>query len=175
LTSNGIVRSLLSRVSATGENENLRALARSCDAQDVDDWVHDVFLIVHAVIVNGEVREPERLMGFVATVVRRVIAGQIDKIVQARRRMTDVTDFLLDKHPDLEMSLAEREQAEVAMRVLGGLQPHERDILERFYLRGQSAQEICLELHLTPTQFRVDKSRAKTRFGEMGRAMLKVG
>lgn|ERR1039458_609196 len=148
-------------------------LWRQLGSCDLDDMVHDVFLIVRAAIFNGEVREPERLMGFVATVVRRVIAGRIEVLVRCRNRMCDVTDSLLDGHPDPEMSMAEHEQQQVAERVLGGLQPMEREILTRFYMQDQSAGQICLELHLTPTQFRVNKGRAKARFGEMGRAMLK--
>ncbi len=40
------------------------------------------------------------------------------------------------------------------------------------YLREQKAEQICSELKLTQTQFRLIKSRAKARFGELGRARL---
>src|ERR1017187_2970725 len=53
-------------------------------AKDLDDMVHDVFLIVRAAIIKGEVREPDRLMGYVATVVRRVIANRIQTLVRRR-------------------------------------------------------------------------------------------
>jgi DNA-directed RNA polymerase specialized sigma24 family protein len=41
--------------------------------QDLDDRVHDTFLIVVQAISKGDLREPERLMGFVRTVVRRLV------------------------------------------------------------------------------------------------------
>ena len=42
-------------------------------------------------------------------------------------------------------------------------------MLVRFYLQEQTAEEICHDLHLTETQFRLIKSRAKARYGELGR------
>src|SRR2546429_5028768 len=60
-------------------------LCRQLGAQDLDDKVHDTFVIVVQAIRNDELREPERLMGFVRTVVRRQVAAQIDRVVQNRK------------------------------------------------------------------------------------------
>jgi hypothetical protein len=46
-------------------------LCRQMGPEELDDKIHDTFLIVVNAIKRGEVREPERLMGFVRTVVRR--------------------------------------------------------------------------------------------------------
>ena len=46
-------------------------LHRQLGPQEIDDKVHDTFLIVVQAIQRGELREPQRLMGFVRTVVRR--------------------------------------------------------------------------------------------------------
>jgi DNA-directed RNA polymerase specialized sigma subunit len=43
------------------------------------------------------------------------------------------------------------------------LKKRDREILERFYLREQNAQQICAEMRLTETQFRLFKSRAIAR------------
>src|SRR4051794_20688040 len=48
-------------------------LCRQLGPQDLEDKVHDAFLIVVQAIRKGELREPERLMGFVHTVVRRQV------------------------------------------------------------------------------------------------------
>ena len=37
---------------------------------------------------------------------------------------------------------------------------------------GRTPEEICRDLELTETQFRLIKSRAKARFGEMGKRRL---
>ena len=48
-----------------------RFLQRRLGTQDVDDRVHDVFLIVVGTIRRGELQHPERLMAFVRTVLYR--------------------------------------------------------------------------------------------------------
>ena len=49
----------------------------------------------------------------------------------------------------------------------------DREILTRFYLLNQSQEQICDEMGLNNTQFRLLKSRAKARFGELGRRTLR--
>jgi len=56
-------------------------LCRQLGSQELDDKVHDTFLVVVQAIRRGELREPERLMGFVRTIVRRQVAAHIDKVV----------------------------------------------------------------------------------------------
>src|SRR5439155_14652665 len=65
-------------------------LCRQLGPQELEDKVHDTFLIVVNAIKRGDLREPERLMGFVRTVVRRQVAGYIETAVHARRNQTDL-------------------------------------------------------------------------------------
>jgi len=60
-------------------------LCRQLGHQELDDKVHDTFVIVVQAIRRGELREPDRLMGFVRTVVRRQVAAYIDEAVHSRR------------------------------------------------------------------------------------------
>jgi RNA polymerase sigma-70 factor (ECF subfamily) len=149
-------------------------LWRQLGPQDLDDKVHDVFLIVTQSIRQGELREPDRLMGYVRTVVRRQVAAHIDSAVQARRNQQsiDPARTLADRQPDPERRVLEQESQDVARRMLGGLPKRDREVLVRFYLQEQPAQEICRDLNLTETQFRLIKSRAKARYGELGRRRL---
>src|SRR6266699_7174595 len=62
-------------------------LQRRLGTQDVEDRIHDVFLIVVQTIRRGELREPERLMGFVRTVLYRQLNLAISRIVTARETM----------------------------------------------------------------------------------------
>jgi transposase-like protein len=55
----------------------------------------------------------------------------------------------------------------------GCLQPREREIMRRFYVEEQSPTDICLQMKLTATQFRLLKSRAKARFAEFGQSLLR--
>jgi len=149
-------------------------LCRQLGPQDLDDKVHDTFVIVVQAIRKGELREPERLMGFVRTVVRRQVAAQIDRAVQNRREQTefDTTISVSDRSNSPEEAAILRQHEEVASSVIRSISGRDREILTRFYLMEQTQEEICEGMHLSETQFRLLKSRAKARFGELGRKKL---
>ncbi|HEY1341964.1 MAG TPA: sigma-70 family RNA polymerase sigma factor [Bryobacteraceae bacterium] len=149
-------------------------ICRQLGAQDLDDRVHDIFLLITQSIRNGELRQPCRLMGYVRTVVRRHVSAHIHGVVRARTRQAELDSgaVLSDNHPDPETGAIERENTELALRLLNSLPRRDREILTRFYLDDQPASQICREMRLTETQFRLIKSRAKARFGELGRARM---
>jgi RNA polymerase sigma-70 factor, ECF subfamily len=149
-------------------------LCRQLGPQELDDKVHDTFVVVVQAIRRGELREPERLMGFVRTIVRRQVAAHIDKVVHARREQMDLesTVRIADPRGNPEEAAIFRQRSELIQRVLGELSARDREILTRFYLREQSQEQICSEMSLSETQFRLLKSRAKTRFGDLGKKKL---
>ena len=149
-------------------------LCRQLGPQDLDDKVHDTFLIVVQAIRKGELREPERLMGFVRTVVRRQVAAQIDRAVQSRREQAelDTSSAVSDQRDTPEEAAISRQHEQVAETVLRSISGRDREILTRFYLMEQTQQQICDDMNLSETQFRLLKSRAKARFGELGRKTL---
>lgn len=149
-------------------------LCRRLGPQELDDKVHDTFLIVVQAIQRGDLREPERLMGFVRTVVRRQVAAHIDQAVHNRREQADI-EFgakVADARRNPEETAIVREKAELMERVLSSISRRDREILTRFYLREQSQEQICEEMSLSETQFRLLKSRAKARFGQAGKRQL---
>jgi RNA polymerase sigma factor (sigma-70 family) len=149
-------------------------LLRQFGSQDLDDKLHDVFLIIARSIRDGELREPERLMGYVHTVVQRQMAEYIKVAVHERHTLAGLDQGMsISGHePDPERRAIERQNMELAQRVLNAVPKRDREVLIRFYLREQSVGEICQEMDLTETQFRLIKSRAKIRFGELGRTRL---
>ncbi|PWU03316.1 MAG: sigma-70 family RNA polymerase sigma factor [Terriglobia bacterium] len=146
-------------------------LYRQLGPHDLDDKVHDVFLIVAQSIRKGDLREPDRLMGYVRTVVRRQVAAHIEDAIRARKNHTDLegTLVLSDRKPDPERGAIEHQNEELAMRILNSISKRDREVLVRFYLDEQSPDQICHAMKLTETQFRLIKSRAKARFGELGK------
>lgn len=146
-------------------------LCRQLGPQDLDDRVHDTFLIVAQAIQRGDLREPERLMGYVRTIVRRQVAAQIEDNIYSRKHQIDLEWGLAvrDGTSNPEQSAIQRETRQIALKVLKTIGPRDREILIRFYLEEQSPDRICSEMGLTETQFRLLKSRAKARFGELGK------
>jgi RNA polymerase sigma factor (sigma-70 family) len=142
--------------------------------QELDDKVHDTFLIVLQAIRRGELREPERLMGFIRTIVKRQIAAHIDNAVQCRRDFQDLEPggSLPDARESPEECVISLQRVEIMEAVLRSISRRDREILTRFYLMEQTQEEICAEMDLSDTQFRLLKSRAKARFGELGRRTL---
>ena len=149
-------------------------LSRQLGAQEIDDKVHDTFLVVLGAIQRGELREPDRLMGYVRTVVRRLVATHIDRLVEERRERTDLEDGfqMADERVDPERDTLRRQKMEIMQEVLHSISRRDREILTRFYLYEQCQEQICREMGLNDTQFRLLKSRAKQRFAELGRRRL---
>jgi len=149
-------------------------LCRQLGPQDLEDKIHDTFLIVVQAVRRGELREPERLMGFVRTVVRRQVAAHIDQAVHTRRQQVGIESgtTVVDLNRDPEENAIRQQHEQIAKRVLNSISKRDREILIRFYLLEQTQQQICTQMNLTETQFRLLKSRAKARFGELGKRRL---
>src|SRR4051812_35929160 len=91
-------------------------LLRNLGPEELEDKVHDCFLIVTQAIQNGDLREPERLMGYVRTIVKRQIAASIETAVSRRRTHVDFEDSLFsltDWKDDPEKSLQTRQRNEI--------------------------------------------------------------
>jgi len=146
-------------------------LCRHLGPEELDDRLHDAFLSVVQAIQRGELREPERLMGFVRTLVRRQVAGYIDQAVRVRRDFTDLelTPSISDqcKNPEERMIAGEREK--IMIRVMKSNSPRDREILTRFYLLEQSQEQILRrdEPHRNPIpQFEVPRQGPLQRSGQ---------
>ena len=137
-------------------------LFRSVDPQVVDDHVQEVLMIVMGAIRNGELRNPDCLMGFVRTVTRRQVAVHIRRAMVRRRRIVsiDVAHHAAPPRESPEACMLTRQRVAGAKKVLQRLCERDRNILIRFYYEEQDSEHICREMHLTATQFRLYKSRA---------------
>jgi RNA polymerase sigma-70 factor (ECF subfamily) len=146
-------------------------LWRQLGSQDLDDKVHDLFVTITQSIRRGDLREPERLMGYVRTVLRRQVAGYIEEAMYTRRNEVEIEPSLnlRDKRVSPEKRVVDQQSHELAVRLLRSLPERDREVLIRFYLDEQTPERICLDLNLTQTQFRLIKSRAKARYGELGK------
>ncbi len=149
-------------------------LCRQLGQQELEDKVHDTFLIVVQAIRRGDLRDPERLMGFVRTVVRRQVAAHIDQAVQHRKEQAEMETGtrVADERRTPEEQVILEQKVAIMKEVLSGVSRRDREILTRFYLYEQPQEQICSEMNLSETQFRLLKSRAKARFGELGKRKL---
>jgi DNA-directed RNA polymerase specialized sigma24 family protein len=114
-------------------------------------------------------------MGFVRTIVRRQVAAYIDNAVQTRKEQAGLECGLAicDQRSNPEQDAISRQRTEIMFGILQKMSRRDREILTRFYLLSQPQEQICGEMRLSDTQFRLLKSRAKARFGELGRRSLR--
>jgi RNA polymerase sigma-70 factor, ECF subfamily len=149
-------------------------LCKKLGPQDLDDRVHDTFLTVTQAIQRGDLREPERLMGYVRTIVRRQVAAQIEENVHNRKHQIDLDwDFIVhEAGRNPEQTAIQRQNEDIARKVLKSVAPRDREVLIRFYMEEQPAKQICNEMGISVTQFKLLKSRAKARFAELGKRRI---
>jgi len=140
-------------------------LQRRLGTQDVEDRVHDLFLVIVETIRRGDLREPERLMGFVRTVLNRQLSSEISRIIRTREHSValEAADNLMSADPSPEHQAATQQKVALMKRLLKRMSRREFEVLSRFYLREQPRERIQLEMGLTETQFHLLKSRAKAR------------
>lgn len=148
-------------------------LMRQLGAEELQDKVHDVFVTVTQAILSGKLRDPERLVPFLTTVTRFYTYNQIERRI-SRRRVAALSEGInpADTRMNLEQNAYSQQRTTIAHEILSAMPRRDRDVLHRFYLQEQSKEQICQEMQLTPTQFRLLKSKAKSTFTELGRRRL---
>lgn len=157
-------------------NRGLRYyLGRHLGQQDLEDRLHEILLVVVSAIQKGQLREPERIMGFVRTIAQRRVAANIERRVQSRNRENELSPTLnvADQRPDPEQLALIQQKVDLMKSVLSQMPERQREILVRFYCDEQTQEQICQEMSLTETQFRLVKSRAKAAFGIRGQNVLR--
>jgi RNA polymerase sigma-70 factor (ECF subfamily) len=147
--------------------------ARHLGLEDADDLYHDLIMAIIASIRNGTLREPARLAGYAKAVARNAVSDRIRALKRRQLESNTRGQTEPDKAPNPEANAIRREAKAIARCVLDGMPPRHRAVLVRFYIEEEKAGTICADLNLTATQFRLIKSRAKARFGELMR--LRIG
>jgi RNA polymerase sigma-70 factor (ECF subfamily) len=150
------------------------ALRRQFGYQDFEDRLHDVFLIVVDAIQSGKVREPNALLSYIQGTSRFVLCSHTN--TKSRRRRLNGTfqhweSARFCRHTP-EESLWLKERSAIMQELLRTLSRRERELLERFYINEQDKDQICREMGLTDTQFRLAKSRAKAHLARLGAQRL---
>jgi RNA polymerase sigma-70 factor (ECF subfamily) len=139
-----------------------------------DDLHQETLALVLAKIRGGEVREPEKLGGFIRSTARNLFIA--DRRKEARYRAFDEGEeeglhpglALAGRDPaPLERVLAEEEARQV-QRLLGELRfDRDRQLLLRFYLSDDSKEEICADLDIEPQRFNKVLFHARERLREL--------
>ncbi len=149
-------------------------LARQLRPQDYRDKIHSIFVDVVVAIQHGQLRDPERLMGFARTIARRKVSLYIDAAASDRRNHVEIGSLFGLASPSAtpEQEMVSQEQRELVRLTLARLSEREAEILSRFYLQEQTEMQIRSEMDLTHTQYRLLKWRSKARFEQLSRKQM---
>ncbi|HLJ13408.1 MAG TPA: sigma-70 family RNA polymerase sigma factor [Bryobacteraceae bacterium] len=150
-------------------------IMRQLGNEDVQDKVHDVFVAAAQAIHSGKLRDSSRLTPFLTTVTRFYTYGQIERRMVRRKYHAPLESTNIpDSCVDLEQGVYLSQKTRIVREILQSMAARDRDVLYRFYVAEQSKEQICKEMKLTPTQFRLLKSKAKSLFAKLGRRRLKT-
>lgn len=134
-----------------------------------EDLFQDTFRLALEKLRRGELREPEKLPGFLAHLARNLAIEHYRKV--GRRKTDSVPTEALDRPADGANALDDLlagEQASLARKVIGELgTARDRELLLRFYLREEDREDLCRELELSAPQFNRVLYRARQRFKEL--------
>jgi len=136
------------------------------DAAIVDDLCQETLWIVLKKIRQGDIREPQKLNGFICSVARNLV---IDYFRHAGRQesLTETEEVMLLPHPapDPLKELMQKEKADLIWQILKEM-PNERDslVLFRFYIAEDEKEQICADLGLTRMQLNLVLHRARERY-----------
>ena len=117
-------------------------------------------------IRGGEVREPERLAGFL-----RGLAKNLGTQRYRRRSFSAETSVAVlpeppdARRPDALGGLLHHDRARLTRQILAELTvPRDREVLVRYYLAEEDSTRICEDLELTPEHFHRVLHRARQRY-----------
>lgn len=131
-----------------------------------DDLHQETLALVLKKIRCGEVRDPAKLSGFLHSTARNLLIAERRK--EARfsplPEDEDIAFSALSPGAAVFDQIVAMEEARQVRKALSELRfDRDRQLLLRFYLRGESKEEICKHLDIDPKRFNLLLHRARLR------------
>jgi RNA polymerase sigma-70 factor (ECF subfamily) len=145
------------------------------DPATADDLYQETFCIVLEKIRQGDVREAEKLSGFVCGVARNRVIKYFQRAAQQQSlTQLEEIEYLPHSASDQLEQLLQKERTDLARQILKEM-TNERDIqvLYRFYLVEDDKEQICADLGLTSLHFNRVLHRARKRYRELYKRILR--
>ncbi|HEX5736210.1 MAG TPA: sigma-70 family RNA polymerase sigma factor [Blastocatellia bacterium] len=118
---------------------------------------------------HGDVREPERLSGFICQMAKFIAIDYVRKM-RAAMRIEEIgaAEQVPDPSPDPSKQVLDKENAEAVRKVLSEMKvQRDKDILFRYYILEEEKDKICADLKLSRDQFSRVIFRALQRYKEL--------
>jgi RNA polymerase sigma-70 factor (ECF subfamily) len=134
-----------------------------------DDLHQETFRIALEKIRQGDIREPEKLSGFICAIARNLVIGHFRR-TSRRESLSENDDFRPqpDPTPNQFEEVSQKEMAEIVRQVIREMNSErDRQLLFRFYIAEEPKERICTDLGLTSLHFNRVLFRARERFREL--------
>jgi len=138
---------------------------RTRDAARADDLFQETFRLALEKVRTGELREPEKLAPFIRQLAKNLFIADYRKAAKRATEDLDDVQAPADPEPSQLDRVLQAEDARLVRELLRELEPpRDREVLFRFYLAGETKEQICARLELSSTQFNLVIHRARLRF-----------
>ena len=144
---------------------------------EAEDLSQETIRVVLEKVRKREVREPEKLSGFICGVARNLAIDSARKMRRAAsQRDSSGAGLIRDPRPDQYEQLWRKEGAEMVRQTIDELKgERDREVLFRYYIAEEDKGRICGDLGLTSQQFnsvifralKLYKELYLKRFGEL--------
>ena len=134
-----------------------------------EDLSQETFKKALEKIRHGDVREPERLSGFICSMAKNLALDYVRKEKKATKETgVEKPEQIPDPAPDQFDQLLRKERARIIRRVIDELKvKRDRELILRYFIAEQDKDQICAELGLTRGQFNGVIFRALKRYKEL--------
>jgi len=137
-----------------------------------EDLSQETFQLTLEKIRGGEVREPEKLSGFICSLARNLAT---DHYRRSRRSEQvddpEATETIAAAAPSQLDLVLQAEKSKRVRELLSELSGRDREILRRFYIEEEDKDRICADLKLSSLHFNRVLHRARERYRELYRRM----
>jgi RNA polymerase sigma-70 factor (ECF subfamily) len=135
----------------------------------IEDVCQDTLRMTIEKVRRGDVRDPYRLSGFIASLARNLVIEHFRGVVRRDSRpLLDAPRASSMESASQLQRLLEEEQAQLVRKVLAEMSSErDRQILYRYYLAEEDKERICADLGLTSLHFNRVLFRARERFRDL--------
>jgi RNA polymerase sigma-70 factor (ECF subfamily) len=137
---------------------------------DAEDLYQETFRLALEKIRRGEVRDPERLAGFVRSLARNLSIEHYRKAARRGSREEDLEAAAESSAPESGQlgQLLRKEKIALVRRLLDELgSDRDRQVLFRFYIAEEDKESIRSDLGLTAPEFNLVLFRARRRYRDL--------
>ncbi len=153
-------------VERCGKTLRFLTLRFSRNEADAEDLYQETLIVALEKIRGGEVREPERLAGFLRALAKNLSTQRYRRrSYEVEQPSAEPPDAADDRRPDALGGLLHRERARLTRALLGELNvARDRDVLFRYYIAEEGSAGICADLDVDADHFYRVLSRARQRY-----------